>query len=289
MSERENEGFGESPERASASPVTPDRPEREGLPPGFRMRADAHYVDVITARRSEPPRSRGASEWDTDLDPVFPTESRDAARSSAFDHLAEDLATIQGAAAMLAGEGSPLVKRVSLDLIHMHASRAAWRLRAERLLSGALRADRRGRRLGALLTEVQERLAPFGRLSGVGLQVHASDWEAVVSVDQEILGTGLTGAVLATLGLVRSDEWAAVRILAVAEGDELQTIDVAQEEVALPESLARRFFDGSNIDRPGGWAASLGAASAKAAARLHGGDATLIPGERRGTTIRLTF
>lgn len=261
------------------------------------MRADAHYVDLITSRRSEAPRetvrpatkSRGAADWDNELDLEFPPEARGGDRDVPLSHLADDLATIQGAAALLANEASPLVRRVSLDLINMHASRAAWRLRADDVLSSRRRVDRRGRRLGALLTQVRESLAPACRLNNVGLQIHASNWEAVVSVDADVLEVGLTGAVLATIGLVRSDEWAAVRIHATEQDGELRTIDVTQEEVSVPEGLGRRFFDATNIDRPGGWAASLGAATAKAAAKLHGGDATLVAGERRGSTLRLTL
>ena len=99
----------------------------------------------------------------------------------------------------------------------------------------------------------------------------------------------MIGAVLATLGLVRSDEWVAVRIHASEQDGELRTIDITQEEVRLPDGLGRRFFDPVYIDRPGGWAACLGAAAAKAAAKLHGGDAMLVTHERRGSTIRLTF
>lgn len=294
MSEFEEGGFSEGSRKESSSDV----PAREGLPPGFRMRADAHYVDLITSsRRSDAPRettrpatkSRSAADWDSDLGLEFPPEARGAERDVPLSHLADDLATIQGAAALLANEASPLVRRVSLDLINMHASRAAWRLRADEVLSNRGRLDRRGRRLGALLTQVREALAPACRLNNVGLQIHASNWEAVVSVDADVLDVGLTGAVLATIGLVRSDEWAAIRIHATEQDGELRVVDVTQEEVSVPEGLGRRFFDATNIERPGGWAASLGAATAKAAARLHGGDATLISGERRGSTIRFSF
>src|SRR5262249_53947565 len=108
-------------------------------------------------------------------------------------------------------------------------------------------------------------------------------------IDTDLLEVGLTGAVLATIGLVRSDEWAAVRVHAIEQDGELRTIDVTQEEVSVPEGLGRRFFDATNIERPGGRAASLGAATAKAAAKLHGGDATLVAGERRGSTLRFSF
>jgi hypothetical protein len=37
------------------------------------------------------------------------------------------------------------------------------------------------------------------------------------------------------------------------------------------------------------WTTSLGAAAAKAAARLHGGDAAFLAGDGRGSTVRFTF
>lgn len=260
------------------------------------MRADAHYVDLITSRRAESPRepsrpsSRGrGTDWDAEIGLDFPPETRPGRTDAPSPHLLEDLTTIQGAAALLSNDTSPLVRRVSLDLINMHAARAAWGLRAEALLSGAHRIDRRGKRLGVILSQVREALAPACRLSNVGLQVQASNWEAVVSVDADALEIGLIGGVLATIGVVKSDEWAAIRLHAVEQNGELTTIDIAQEEVTLAEGLGRRFFDATNVDRPGGWAASLGAAAAKAAARAHGGDATLQTAERRGSNIRLSF
>src|SRR5262249_47038880 len=52
------EQFSREPEDIDAPPVTSKKPEREGLPPGYRMRADAHYVEHITGRRGD----RGATD-----------------------------------------------------------------------------------------------------------------------------------------------------------------------------------------------------------------------------------
>ncbi len=293
MPEIEDGGFTEGP---GMERTTTDGPAREGLPPGFRMRADAHYVDVLTSRRAESGREgsrisrpRPSLEWDDDAVPEFASEARHAVRELPVARLAEDLATIQGAAALLSNDTSPLVRRVSLDSINMHAARAAWALKANALVSGAHRGERRGKRLGALLSQMREALAPICRLSNVSLQVQISDWEAVVAVDADALEVGLTGAVIATIGLVKSDQSAVIRIQATEAGGELRTIDVTQEEVGLPEGLGRRFFDPAYIDRPGGWVAGLGAAAARTAARLHGGDAALVTGERRGGTIRISL
>jgi len=44
--------------RDGIDPPPPGAPQREGLPPGFQMRHDAHYVDQLTARGTPPPHIR---------------------------------------------------------------------------------------------------------------------------------------------------------------------------------------------------------------------------------------
>jgi hypothetical protein len=62
-----------------------------------------------------------------------------------------------------------------------------------------------------------------------------------------------------------------------------------QETVVVDPGVATRFFEASWSDRPGGWAAALGALVARAVAQRHGGDALFMPREGRGSTTRLTF
>ena len=122
------------------------------------------------------------------------------------------------------------------------------------------------------------------------MDVRATNWDAGVNIDADVLEVGLIGAVLATLGLVRSDEWAAVRIHAAEQDGELRNDRhrAGGSPVAGWPGLMLLLFRGTSIAR-GGWVARLGAAAAKAAANLHGGDATVITHERRGRTVRLTF
>jgi hypothetical protein len=252
------------------------KPQREGLPPGYRMRADAHYVDQLATRRSEPARQAR---------PAEATERPERLLSQ----LSDDLSTIHGALGMLDLEASPLARRVSLDLIKVQVWRAQWLLRATALVSGSLRGALRARPIGTLLTSLREGFAAEFRLAGQGLQVHASDWMAPVTVDEQALHAGIAGGIIATLGLVTQGEWAAVRVSVVESAGELRTVEITQEDVAVGDAITRRFFDGAWTDRPGGWAAAIGAAAARAAAQRHGGDATFHTGERRGSVIRLTF
>jgi hypothetical protein len=300
------------------------KPVREGLPPGYRMRADAHYVDQLSSRRSD----RQSAARVTDVAPSEPAvdlrERRDARErpfdsaqgrpfdsaqgrpfdsaqgrpfdsaqgrraDKAFAQLAEDVASIESAAAVLAGDVSPMTRSANVDVIVAQAWRASWLLRAMAILDSSHRGYQRPRPLGFILTEVCQRLSAESRLSGFALTVHASDWNTPVSVDEGALVTGLTGAVLGTLGVVGRSEGVTVRLSASAAAGELRSVEVSQDDVMVAPSIASRFFDPLWTERPGGWVAGLGASAARAVAQQQGGSAVFLAGERRGTTIRLNF
>jgi hypothetical protein len=264
------------------------KPEREGLPSGYRMRADAHYVELL----SSTPR--------TDRPRVEPTRVREdhtqvrAARDRrVLEHLSGDVAAIEAAAAMLSAEATPLARRVSLDLIKAQSARASWLLRAQALLGGH-EADRapRSRVMGDVLAGVRDRLAAECRLNGIGLQVTCES-RAAVTIDDTLLALGVTGAVLSLAGLLTGLEGAFISVEALVEvdGDEddLQSIEVSQDTVAVPASLKQRFFDADWVERPGGWFGAIGAAAAEATAVQLGGGVNLSTGSRRGCTLRFEF
>jgi hypothetical protein len=265
------------------------RPEREGLPPGYRMRADAHYVEQLASRRQEKQEKieRGDSRASDAAEGEGAAEARDRRSERILAQLGEEIAAISAAAGLLTGDGATLSRRLSADLIRAQAGRAAWLLRAHALIDGGPRGHARPRPIGALLEAVRQSIAAECRLSGVGVQIHASDWGTTVAVDEATFIAGVTGAVIATLGLLGPSEGAMIRISADASGGELRALEVSQDEVTASSALGLRFFDASWTDRPGGFAAAIGALTARAAALQHGGNATFLMGERRGTTIRL--
>ena len=265
------------------------KPEREGLPPGYRMRADSHYVELLSSsprserQRTEPARVR------EDQSQVRAVRDR-----RVLDHLAGEVTAIEDAAAMLSSDATPLARRVSLDLIKAQSARAAWLLRAQALLAGQADGDRvaRSHVVFDVLSGLRDRLAAECRLNGVGLQVTCESRAAVV-IDDTLLTVGVTGAVMSLAGLLTGLESALIRIDALVEvdGDEddLQSIEISQEMVAVPSSLKQRFFDGDWMERPGGWLGGLGAATAEAAAVQLGGGIHFSTGPRRGCTIRFEF
>jgi hypothetical protein len=269
----------EGPAPASA----PKKPEREGLPPGYRMRADSHYVEQLTSRRE-----RGATDRSRQADGADRSDARDRAERLLIE-LAEDIATIEAAAASLSGEANRTSRRVNTDLIRSQAWRAAWALRAHHILGGAYRPRVRPRPLGFLLGQIRGGWAAEARLTGVTLQVHASDWNAVVPVDEQSVVAGVTGAIVATMGLLGEGSGATLTLSASASSGALRSVDLMQDEVLVAPGEGGRFFDPSWVERPGGWVAGLGAAVARVAAQQHGGDAVFLADEQQGSTVRMQF
>lgn len=259
------------------------KPEREGLPRGYRMRADSHYVDALTSPREA--RSRESVTRTAVGDHHAPQADR-----RLFDQLAEDVAAIESAAAMLVADASPLSRRVGLDLIKAQSARAAWLLRATALIGGAEQDTAPRRRLAStLLSEVRDRLAVECRLVGVALEVEAVEPADLAVWTDSGLTIGLTGAVLAQLGLLHGADHPVIRLRAAGARGELTSLEISQDVGGLPAAQQSRFFDPSWTSRPGGWVAALGAAAAKSAADRLGGSVTLVARDPRGCAIRLSW
>jgi len=282
--------FDDDPEEMMAVPMA-RTPEREGLPPGYRMRADAHYVDQLsTARRIDRLAGERARAAAIDLDAgEAEVADRERVRARVMAKLTEDLATISAASMLIAGDASPMARRLNIDLIRAEVWRASWLIRAQSILDGAHKGQARPRQVGALLERIRQGFAPECRLNGITFRVNASDWTTAVAVDESELVAGVAGAVIATLGLVGRLEGASVTVTAEAMTGDLRTVEVSQEDVSVPTSATLRFFDAGWAERPGGWLAGMGAATAKAVAQLNGGTVALLVGERRGTVVRLTL
>jgi hypothetical protein len=275
---------------AALTPTSTRKSEREGLPPGYRMRADAHYVEQLTARRSERASDQARTNG-SGADSTAEAEGveREHRRERILSQIAEHLATVASAASLLAGPASPLARRLNVDLIRAEAGRANWLLRTRALLDGTQRVQVRPYRLGAILDEIRQGFGPFCRVDNITLQLRAQDWDAMVAVDPVALVAGLTGALVATASLFDTADGAIVRVTTEASAGELRTIEVSQDEVAVPAQTSLRFFDVNWTDRPGGWLAALGAATARAVAQQHGGNAVLLVDERRGTSVRMNI
>lgn len=273
-------------------PAPAKKPEREGLPAGYRMRADAHYVDQLLTPRSDAARSsrRVLPPPAEDLSEARDRrEARDVRTERLFAQLAEDLASVESSVASLTTGASPTARRVMLDVVRAHTWRAAWLVRAQGLPDGPSTRSVRPRPIGGILSRLRDGFAAEGRLNSVALHVHVPDWNAAVAIDEQELMIGLTGAVVSIVGLLGDSDGATVKLTASASGGELRAVEISQDEAQVPATVTGRFFDPLWADRPGGWVAGFGAWTARTVAQRHGGDAAVVAGDRRGCTLRLTF
>jgi hypothetical protein len=274
---------------------TSKKPEREGLPPGYKMRADPHYVDLITSRRSERAASdlpRGSRKSERQAEPQFESAERADARlrgDRILGELAEDLATIDAAAGLLSGDASRMARRANIDIIRAEIWRASWLLRAHAIVDGTMRAAFRPKPLAAVLGQIRSGFAPECRLCSINLKVLANDWNAVVPMEESSVVAAVTGAIIATLGVLGQADDSQLVVHATTGAHELKSIEVMQDELAISPDVGARFFDASWAERPGGWVGGLGAAVAKQVAQQHGGEAVFLVGDRLGSTLRLNF
>ena len=136
------------------------------------------------------------------------------------------------------------------------------------------------------IDQVRKSLAPEFRLAGVALHVTFADGVGSDSVDEQVLGLGLTGALVALLPIVDLTDRPVIQIRS-ARQQSSTTIEISCTSVSMPKDWARRVFDESWSDRPGGWQALLGAVSARAAAERLGGEVTLAAPQNGGVALKV--
>jgi hypothetical protein len=174
-----------------------------------------------------------------------------------------------------------LLNRSAFDLLKAHAWRAAQLLAAADVISATAVASSVGsasqteRALATIVDEVIDGFGPEARLGGIVLRADVREALSSSGLNHRPVMTGLIGALLATLPLVEHAVRPTVTIKASGTGAAGVLIEVIQTDAPVEPRLVKQFFqDDLSFDRPGGYAAMLGALVAKAVAEQHGGDAT---------------
>lgn len=270
------------------------RRDREGLPSTYRMRADPHYVDLLSAQseRGERPapawRTRRASDA-AGVEPEPRLDPQDPRGERLLTELSDGLATIASAAGLLASDPSPMARRVGVDLIQAEAWRASWMVEAHALLAGTHRPRVQPRDIGALMAQVREGFAAECRLSGLALDARVPARTTPVLADETAFVTGISGAVLWTVGSAGQVDGGTIVVSVELADGRLDGVEVSYEAASSVPVQAGGRVRGGSAHASDAWTTSLGASAAKAAARLHGGDAAFLAGDGRGSTVRFTF
>jgi hypothetical protein len=254
----------------------PDAVEREGLPPGFRMRADAHYVEQLDTPIASAPHVKDTAPQP----PVSPSSSCTTAIEDALRSIAS--------AAGLAAAPSAVMRGGASRLIDTECQRALRLLTVLRVLGGAPTFRSAAVPVLDLLHNVRDTLEREGGVAGARTIRVSAPPDLVAHGNDELLLTAVCGAATALT--------AASDVVEPRHFDLFGTIDVTGTSVvigvrergfSLPQRWADRAFDEPWPVADGGLALAM-LQAARQVARAHSGS-LVVHTRAEATDIRLTL
>ena len=252
--------------------------QREGLPPGFRMRADAHYVEQL-----ESSTGRVAP-----VPPALPSNSlnRDSHRAPLEREIDAALNGIASAAALIAGP-SRTIQTGAARLVQIECRRALRLLTALRVLGAELPVRRST--IGALpvVNRVVEAFEEEHRWLDLPHRVRiTADTDVPLNANADLLFTAVSNALAVLEVAVDVHRPRSVEIsVAAARSAPMGSISVCEDGLSIPQAWVDSAFE-----RP--WPVEKGPAAqallrgAQEIARWHGGTVAIAT-DHGGTWVRI--
>jgi hypothetical protein len=272
----------DDPESANETPVNP---RREGLPPGFRMRHDKHYVEELMSTgtiaqgapyapspRPSVPAAGAAMADDRRTAPAPPPRPSAAAVELIASRLESIVA--HGAISRHAASTDLVSRTVQAEL--QRVSRFA---RAVAICARQSEPVRRSVSAGEIAAAVRSTCTGVARLYGMHCLVTTDDAGFTVGVERALVVQGIAATVDALLDLTQinatddgADEGGRITVsLQAAKVRPALIVDVQCPTLAWRAASADRFFDNGDQDFAVAPAAGILLASAAHVVRLHGG------------------
>ena len=263
---------------------------REGLPPAFRMRHDAHYVDELMSRSPE------RTEMRANLEPApQPLPSPSPALALIAERL-ESIAAHSGIARPQPAATSFIGQSVQVEFARVtRLARAAATLQE---CEPPLRAELSAREIA---DTARRTAAPVARLAGMEFDVSIDDPAFMILAEPAMVLQGIAGTVDAVVDLLLSDprrqhamdgRHAAARISISLQTVKIRPaiiIDVFCPTLFVSSTHAERFFDNVADDYRMAPAAGVLLAAAAHIVRAHGGRADIKRHSANGATITYVF
>lgn len=264
----------------------PLAPRREGLPPGFRMRHDKHYVEELM---STPTITQGAAA------PTTPRPAAPGATAAFVDdrRTAADAPTRPSAAAveLIAGRLESIVAHGAIargpagstDLVSRTVQAELQRVsrfaRAVAISAREAEPVRRSVTAGELAAAVRSACARIVRLGGMHCLVTTDDAAFAIAAERTLIVQAIVGTVDAVLDLVQTnvvddnlDDGGRIAVsLRAAKVRPALIVDVECPTLAWNAASGDRLFENGAQDFAAAPAAGILLASAAHVVRLHGG------------------
>lgn len=276
-------------EELLASRAGESAPLREGLPPEFRMRADAHYVDLLDA-----PRGRLDIEAVPAVAAATPVVvgTRDdrvavaAASAAGGTEVARSLSALQTCVNLLADPVSAFARGVGANLARAEIQRARCLLQSVRVIRGEVPIDRTPVLVQDLVARVLESIEPGRQLRGISIHRQLILSHSRIHVDGDLLVCALSGLVIATLELVDGTD-AQLAVLARVDPGGDFTFAVTHNGLTMPSAWLAPGREMASNDR----ADAIGAVALLAARRIVESceGRIAVTGSGRGAGFRITL
>jgi hypothetical protein len=256
---------------------TPDvdapAPQREGLPAGFRMRHDTHYVEELISRnhagRADTAPATRIHARRSAHRVAEPRATPSLAMASA--DIGESLDAIGACLHLFRARPRPAGERAALDLIAAEVARATWLVQALSVLDEDAPVARCAIDLESVVSRIARALAA-GQF-GAAVAVEECTPGLRARGDEPLLTVAVAGIVMALQAVVERVQDAVITVRVSAEADDRVRIEASQQVLRLPDAWRARLVDPGWTDRPGGRRIAVALAAAHRIAEWH--DATL--------------
>ena len=267
-------------EPASSQPSSLDkaRPVRQGLPSGYRMRHDAHYVDELESRRRPAEANPPALAFPTSIPVTF-----------ALRDMSQDLEGVASCFALVAAKARPLRERMGLSLARVGVERNMRAFQALRLLLEDPPPEPAPTSLTAILDQAIKGFDEELRLTGMRISLDAPETAMRVEADARMLSLAIQACIGTLVSLVEASTLAERIHISVRIADGLASCEMRQDAYRLSADQFSRLTDLEWSERPGGIPAGIGLAAAARIAQAHGGGLDARRTDAGGCVLTLTI
>jgi hypothetical protein len=258
------------------------RPVRQGLPSGYRMRHDAHYVDELETRRGASPAPAGpagpALAFPTSIPVTF-----------ALRDMSQELEGVASCFNLVAATPRPLRERMGLSLARVGVERNMRAFQALRMLLEDPPPEPAATSLTSLVEQTIGSFHEELRLTGLRISLNVPDAVMRVTADPRMLSLALQACVGTLVSLVEASNIADVIHVTARMSEGIASCEMRQDAYRLSADQFSRLTDLEWSERPGGIPAGIGLAAAARIAQAHGGGLDARRTEAGGCVLVLTL
>jgi hypothetical protein len=248
------------PQSSSQPPLEKSRAARQGLPSGYRMRHDAHYVDELESRRRPSDATAPALAFPTSIPVTF-----------ALRDMSQELEGVASCFNLVSTRGRRLRERMGLALARVGVDRNMRAFQALRVLLEDPPPEPRTMSLNAVVEHTVQGFGEELRLTSCSVSLDLGESVIRLNADARMLSLALQACVGTLVSLVEASNVEGSIHITARVGEGLASIEMRQDAYRLSADQFSRLADLEWSERPGGIPAGTALAAAARIAQAHGG------------------